>query len=372
MKITLAIYKYFAPSSGIQSDVMPLAEELHDRGHEVTLFCSSWDAPKAPDWLTVKMVSADGISNALRSAKFIGNLKEMIDAENMDILVAFNRIPGADFYFAGDRPVAMQDKGFLQRFLPRYRRNAALEKELLSPESKAHILCVSPRQKLEYIRKYGTQEERFHLLPPGIPTNRKLKENAPQVRQKVRSELEIDDDTIMLLTEGVNPAAVGADRAIVAVAALPDDLRSKLRLVVACRGNLKPLKKLARRLGVEESINFVAPDANLLELFVAADILLHPSRNEMAGIAPLEAIASGVPVLAAPNHGWDHIVQESGGVILPVHFKRENLISALTVLLLDHERIEEMKRRTAEYARTADFYRRSQIAADVIIEYAEK
>ncbi|MBR2632651.1 MAG: glycosyltransferase family 4 protein [Lentisphaeria bacterium] len=366
MKIALAIYKYFAPSSGIQCDVLPLAEELYRRGHDVTLFSTSWDAPTPPSWLDLSMVEAFGLTNASRSAEFIRVVKERFTAGGFHKLVAFNRIPGADFYFAGDRPVAMQEAGFWQRISPRYRRNAALERELLSPESSTQILCVSPRQKLEFERKYGTQEERIHLLPPGIPVNRKLKPNAPEIREKMRAGLGIADDVVMLLNEGVNPASIGADRAIAAVAALPAELHSRVHLVVCCRGNQKPLKKLASRMGVEDIVTLMTPDFDLLELFVAADLLLHPSRNEMAGVSPLEAIASGLPVLAAPNHGWDHIVQESGGVILPVHFKRANIVSALKLLLLDEERIEEMKKLTSEYAKTADFYRRSKIAANLI------
>jgi UDP-glucose:(heptosyl)LPS alpha-1,3-glucosyltransferase len=144
MKIALAIYKYFAPSSGIQCDVLPLAEELYRRGHDVTLFSTSWDAPTPPSWLDLSMVEASGLTNSSRSAEFIRVVKERFAAGGFHKLVAFNRIPGADFYFAGDRPVAMQEAGFWQRISPRYRRNAALERELLSPESSTQILCVSP------------------------------------------------------------------------------------------------------------------------------------------------------------------------------------------------------------------------------------
>ena len=366
MKIALAIYKYFAPSSGIQSDVLPLAEELHKRGNDVVLYCASCDAPELPGWLEIVNVPANGWNNSSRSRRFIGNLRELLEAGKPDILVAFNRIPGADFYFAGDRPVAIQSRGLFQKLSPRYRHNAALERELFSQESKTEILCVSPRQKLEYSRCYGISKERIHLLPAGIPVNRKRSPETPEIRERVRRELGITDGQIMLLSEGVNPGVIGADRAVAAFASMPDELYERVRLVISCRGNLKPLKKLARRLGVDDFVSFVPPDEDLLELFPAADLLVYPARNEMSGISPLESIASGTPVLASPNHGWDHIVQESGGIVLPVPFRRADLVSALRMLLLDPERISDMKRQAHEYAFTADFYRRSEYAADVI------
>lgn len=372
MKIAIAIFKYFAPSSGIQSDVLPLADELNQRGHEVVLYCSSWDAPAAPAWLKVQMVSAESFNNARRSKLFIKNLRRMLESDPADILVAFNRIPGADFYIAGDRPVAMQEAGFFQKLSLRYRRNAALEREILSKESKTKILCISPRQKLEYIRNYGTPEERFFLMPAGIPVNRKLRPDAEQIRERVRKSLGVTDNQILLLSEGVNPGVIGADRAIAAIAALPEELQQMVKLVICCRGNLKKLQTLSNRLGVDDYVDIIVPDGDLLDLFPAADLLLYPARNETSGIAPLESIASGTPVLASPNHGWDHIVQESGSIVLPSPFKRENLISALKMLLLAPEQIEDMKRQVTEYARTADFYRRSEFAANAITGVANE
>jgi glycosyltransferase involved in cell wall biosynthesis len=179
-----------------------------------------------------------------------------------------------------------------------------------------------------------------------------------QLLRNISPTLQFDKRTAIVLTD--------ESLLLPLLHALPEELQKTVRLVICCRGNLKRLQKLAHRMGVDDIVDFIIPDFDLLELFPAADLLLYPARNETSGIAPLESIASGIPVLASPNHGWDHIVQESGSIVLPSPFRRENLVSALRMLLLAPERIEEMKRQASEYARTADFYRRSEFAADAI------
>ena len=368
MKIALAIFKYFAPSSGVQSDVLPLAEELHRRGHDITLYCTSWDAPHPPEWLNVIKLQSTGWTNPQRSKHFIKRLFRRLSKTPADILVAFNRIPGADFYFAGDRPIAGQSRRvWWENLSPRYRHNASLEREIFSLESATHILYSHPRQKSACQRLYGTPERRFTLLPVGIPANRKLSlEDRQGIRDAVREKYHLKADDLLLLTEGINPAAVGADRAIAAISAMPEEFHHQLKLLISCRGQLKKLRHLVHHLGLDDYVILLPQDDDMLELFPAADLLLHPVRNETAGIAPLEAIASGTPVLAAGNSGFDHFIRESGGLVLPIPFRRSDLIRALRLLLVDRSRLDEMKRAASSYAEATDFYHRSEAAADAI------
>ena len=55
MKLAAAILKYF-PFGGLQRDLMRTAAEAHGRGHEVTIYTTSWEGEK-PDWLTVRILN---------------------------------------------------------------------------------------------------------------------------------------------------------------------------------------------------------------------------------------------------------------------------------------------------------------------------
>ena len=190
MNIIFAIFKYF-PHGGLQRDMMRIAEELLRRGDRITVFCHLWDddAP-TPHGLEVRKLPAHGWSNHARAEDFIRNLKQTLETFPHDRFVAFNRMPGADYYFAADNPfyrTAMRNVGRLGiRLLPRYRTFIAQERSVFSPDSQTVVLCLTERQKKEYIDIYGTQPERFRMLPPGIPADRKRPEDADERRERKR------------------------------------------------------------------------------------------------------------------------------------------------------------------------------------------
>ncbi|MDR0366641.1 MAG: glycosyltransferase [Bifidobacteriaceae bacterium] len=69
--------------------------------------------------------------------------------------------------------------------------------------------------------------------------------------------------------------------------------------------DLEALKSRADGLGVAERVRFLgAVDvAGLGQAFDRADVLVHPSPGETFGLAPIEALAAGLPVVAVRNAG---------------------------------------------------------------------
>lgn len=93
-------------------------------------------------------------------------------------------------------------------------------------------------------------------------------------------------------------------------------------LVMAGSGEMLPfLKAQARFLGVEDRVHFLGyvPDETLPKLYDMADIFVLPSTTaEAFGIVVLEAMASGVPVIATDVGGIPEIVRSSeSGLLVP-------------------------------------------------------
>jgi len=372
MNIVFGIFKYF-PHGGLQRDMMRIAEELLRRGDRVTVFCHIWDddAPP-PAGLTVRKLDARGWSNHARAESFIKLLHAELEKFPHDVFVAFNRIPGADVYFAADNPfhnTAVNSVGKLGcRLLPRYRTFIAEERGVFAPEARTVIMCLTKRQKDEYIAIYHTPEERFRLLPPGIPPDRKRpsEEEAEARRKAKRRELGVGKHDTLLLQVGSGFRTKGVDRSIAALASLPDEFRDKARLVVAGRGKERPLIKLARRLGVDDRVLLLGPRDDVPDLLLAADLLIHPARNEAAGSVLIEALAAGLPVLCSGNCGFADHVRESGGIVLHQPFRQRLLNRTLLRAFATPEKIDDMKRNAVGYGQSADFYRRAEAAGDII------
>lgn len=96
----------------------------------------------------------------------------------------------------------------------------------------------------------------------------------------------------------------GLDRMLRAVARVPD-----LHLDVVGDGGERPaLEALTARLGLAQRVAFRGYQADVLGAIARAHVLVSAARKEGLGIALLEGMAAGRPVVAAPTGGIPEIV----------------------------------------------------------------
>ena len=101
----------------------------------------------------------------------------------------------------------------------------------------------------------------------------------------------------MLLHVGSWFARKGVDRAMAALAALPEELRTKAKLVVVGDDNVKPFVRLARSLGIADQVRFRGATEDIARFYYAADLLIHPAYTENTGTTLIEAMVCGLPAL---------------------------------------------------------------------------
>jgi glycosyltransferase involved in cell wall biosynthesis len=110
-----------------------------------------------------------------------------------------------------------------------------------------------------------------------------------------------------------------------------------------------------RPLGVTHVCEYVRDRALLRRYLSAADVAVLPSRHEGFPVAPIEAMACGIPVVAAAASGVEEILaggEASGGVVVP----REDpaaLAAQLGRLLDDPARSSQLGRRARARAEEA-------------------
>jgi glycosyltransferase involved in cell wall biosynthesis len=97
--------------------------------------------------------------------------------------------------------------------------------------------------------------------------------------------------------------------------------RDAADLVLCGTGVAAPaLRRLARASGVAEAIRFIGfvDDERLPELYRAATVFAMPSANELQSLATLEAMASGLPVVAADALALPELVRpDDNGLLFP-------------------------------------------------------
>ncbi len=264
------------------------------------------------------------------------------------------------------RPGWQSGRSILYRTGPRYRTYAELENAVFERSSHTHILLIAPHEKAKFIAQYGTPAERFHSLPPGMTGDRRLPAKAAEIRTTVRNEFGVAGDEFMLLMVGSGFATKGLDRSLAAIAGLPEKLRHKTKLFVIGRGKTTSFEKQAQTLTIADRLTFLGGRDDVPRFMVGADLLLHPARSENTGTVLIEAMASGLPVLATDICGYAFHVRDAGaGLLVPSPFRQQVFNEHLHRMITSPERAMWM-RKGIEYVERNDFFSMPEKAAEII------
>ena len=176
-------------------------------------------------------------------------------------------------------------------------------------------------------------------------------------REGGRTELRIPTDACVVGWHGrVEIDHKGLDLLVEAIRQLRA-AREVVLLLVGGGADVEPLRRLIAQaeLDVRFVDEFVRDRTRLARYLSACDVYALASRREGFPVAPVEAMACGVPVVAADVPGIDEILaggETGGGVIVP----REDpaaLADALARLLDDEPLRQELGRRARRRAETA-------------------
>lgn len=368
MRLAFYLFNYF-PFGGLERNFLRIAQTCAARGHEVHVFTMQWSGKK-PDAIRVTEVPHRGFTNHGRCVSFVTRLTGALRPSDYDLRVGFNRMPGLDLYYAADvcyvLDVARRRARWARR-TPRYRTYAAYEKAVFGRESLTEILYLSEQQKQDYMHVYGTPDERFHYLPPGVDRKRILANLGCETRRHVRQALSLREDDRMVLMVGSDFRRKGVGRAIRALASLPGDLKSRTHLFVIGKGNSRAFKKLSGRLDVDKRVHFLGSREDVPRFMAGADALLHPALSENTGNAIVEALVAGLPVLATANCGYAFHVEKAraGEIIRGTPFLQQDLNQTLAAVLTSPERAK-WKENALRYADQTDLYSRPEVAAGVM------
>lgn len=364
MKLAFVLFRYF-PYGGLERDMCALAQLMHRRGHEVTIYTRSWEGPR-PD-PSVVLLPVRAVTNHASNAAFVRRFQAALPAD-VDAVVGFNKMPGLDFYYVADvcfAEKAYEKRGLLYRCTPRARSSLAMEASVFAKDARTRMLMISQAQAGIYQRYYGTDAARIHLLPPGIRRDRIMPDNYAQRRIELRARYGVADEQRLLIIVGSDFRRKGLDRAIRALAAMPAAGRAQYRLWVVGQDKAQPFEQLARELGVSEQVRILGGRDDVSELLWAADMLLHPAYSENTGTALLEGMVAALPVIATATCGYTHYIDDySMGEVLPDEAEADYFSAAIQRTLQTPR--EEWVARARHMIEHADIFSMNLRAAELI------
>ncbi len=293
---------------GHQSYIVALAGREQIEGED-RLWCTGCGSPYAP-------VASRRLSRLFRSEPLAG-----ADTVHVHLFPSLLRVPGAlrragwrGRLFASEHSTSNRRRGtmwgsFADNFT--YRR---YEK----------IVCVSEAVREAIVAWKPSLRDKAVVIPNGTrsglfkPSERDGFHNPP-----------------VILSVGRLTPAKNYRRALKAVADLSDRTDHKFKWLIAGDGGMRTeLEELASSFSLNSVADFLGTREDIPQLMHDADIFFIPSAWEGFGIAAVEAMASGLPVVAGNVPGLGEVVGGEAGLLIdPASV--EDMSCALEKLLLD-------------------------------------
>ena len=175
-----------------------------------------------------------------------------------------------------------------------------------------HIIVLSDFTREKLFEVYGIEEEKISIIPGGVDLERF---RPSRDKARIRTRLNLPQDKFILFTVRNLVPRMGLENLISAFEIVQNG-RPDLLLVIGGEGPLETgLKEQVRRCGVEDFVRFVGyiPDEELPSYYQMADLFILPTTElEGFGLVTVEALASGLPVLATPVGGTREILAKLG------------------------------------------------------------
>jgi UDP-glucose:(heptosyl)LPS alpha-1,3-glucosyltransferase len=369
LTVAFCLFKYF-PYGGLQRDFLRIATQAQSRGFKIRVYTLLWqgDIPAGFEIITVPVYS---LTNHTRYLKFHEWVREHLANSPVKSVVGFNKMPGLDVYYAADscyEDKAQTQRSALYRLLPRYNLFSRFEAAVFGQESETEILMISPIQIPLFKNYYKTQDERIHLLSPGIARDRIAPANREEIRAGFRQEFDLGSDDILLLAIGSGFITKGLDRTLIALSSLPDNLKQRTRLIVIGEDTPTTFTRMAKRLEILERVTIMKGRDDIPRFLMGADFLVHPAYVENTGTVLLEAIVAGLPVIATDVCGYaPYIEQAKAGCLIPSPFGQETF-NTLLKQMIEASAHENWSANGIAFAADADIYDMPERAADFICQ----
>jgi len=243
--------------------------------------------------------------------RMVRQLRRLVRQEEIDVLhlhMVHATIIGGLAAFLPTRAKVVVSKHYLYSMLSR----TALRVVDRFFTNRADAVAAVSKAVADDLERHGIAAGRDRVIHNGIDLD------AFDGRSSKPASVDLSESAPLLASFGNLHPRKGHEYAVMA---MPDILREHptARLMLVGEGPRHAyLEALAKSLGIQASIMMRGFEPNVPALMLSVDVCVHPSLDEPFGIALLEAMAAGKPVVATSVDGIPEIIEHgANGLLVP-------------------------------------------------------
>lgn len=315
MKIGITCYPTYGGSGVIATE---LGKELANRGHQVHII--SYAIPfRFSHFINNLVFHEVEQSNyplfefPLYSLALASKMVEVAEFEKLDLLHVHYAIPHATSAYLAKQ--MLMDKTDIKIITTLHGTDitlVGLEPSFLplvkfSIEKSDGVTAVSRFLKEKTITNYSCEKD-IAVIPNFVDTKLFKKDNNNSFRDKIATK----GEKLLVHTSNFRPVKRVPDT-IRIFEKVREEIPSKL-LLIGDGPDRSECERLCRQLGLCDDVKFLGKQEGLVEILSASDIFLIPSQSESFGLAALEAMSCGLPVISSSVGGLPELIRhnESG------------------------------------------------------------
>lgn len=354
MHLALNFRRIDPTRGGAETYVVDLCKSLIRAGQSIDLYAESWKEGALPPEVRCIAVAAPGRTRRSQIWNFARNSAAAIDPSHYDCTVGFINtyahdviIPQGGVHGGSLQANSMRFQSPWVRRLyvlgkmldPKYFLYRAIELRQYAPERQARVIAVSNMVRRHIQSLHHVARSLIHVVPNAIAADRVKVSQPGAVRCAFRNRLGLEPSDLVGLFVGHNFALKGLKPLLRALGARNRPGARPIHLLVCGGGRVAPYQRMARALGIDQTVHFLGFHDDIRECFASSDFFVMPSYYDPCSLVVLEALACGLPVITTVQNGASELYGDGQeGYTLTSPDARGELIAALEHMTNDAQR----------------------------------
>lgn len=292
---------------GAENYAVSLAEHLAD-GHEVHVYCQSEfnQHPRIqthvmgfgltkPRWVNMLLYSAWTYAHTRQGFDIVHSHENVFHGN----VQTFHVKPVTHNLFHGKQGLSLWLAWLKIILSPRLLSYLAVERARVSSPHKRLLIAASQLLKDLYAQTFKLNPADIQVLTPGVsmPSVSRQASDALTLKKEARQLLTLPADKHILLMVGHNYEKKGLGALLQALTHLGSDT---VLAVVGDTSQIPIWRQKAQVLGVEDRVFFLGQQTHMEPVYLACDLFVHATLEDVFPIVVLEAMSRGLPVVVSP------------------------------------------------------------------------